>query len=269
MDRSVTSWRGSGLRAAAAAAADLVLPSRCAACPSPVGPLCRSCRAEVREVGFAGGPRSSGPDPPPSGMPRCWSAARLDGPLRTAVTAYKDQHRRDLEPVLAGLLAGALVSALSGEPSLRHALAAGARVLVVPMPTSRASRRRRGDDPVHALAARAVLLAGGGRPNRRVAQGAGSGLVIAAAVRHARAVADQSGLGREARARNLHGALVLDPRWGPVVRGSPCVLVDDVVTTGASLTEAARVLRKSGAAVVVAATLAATARHGERTDSRR
>lgn len=250
MNGSPASWT----RSVVAATADLVLPSRCATCPSPGAPLCRTCRAGVRAVGFLGGPRESGPQPAPPGMPRCWAAARLDGPLRTAVTAYKDQGRRDLEPVLGELLAAALASALAGEPVLRRAAAAGSRVLVVPMPTSRASRRRRGDDPVRVLAGHALARAG-----------AGGRLVLAPTVRHARAVADQAGLGREERTANLHGALVLDPHWRDVVHGAPCVLLDDVVTTGASLTEAARVLRDGGAQAVLAATVAATARRGDRT----
>lgn len=257
----VSAW--CGLRAVVAAATDLVLPARCAACPEPGAPLCRACRAGVRAAGFAGGPRQVGPDPVPAGMPACWSTARLDGPLRTSVTAYKDQDRRDLGPVLGALLASALAGALGGEPALRRAVSSGSRVLVVPMPTSRASRRRRGDDPVQEVASRAVRLVGG------PARGRAAPLVLAPAVRHARAVADQSGLGREGRSRNLRGALALDPAWRTVVSGAPCVLVDDVVTTGASLTEAARVLRGAGAGEVLAATVAATARHRDRAELRR
>ncbi len=245
-----------GLRSALVAAGDLVLPARCACCPAAEGPLCRDCRGGVRDVGFAGGPRPVALDAAPAGIPRCWSAARFEGPLRTAVTAYKDQDRRDLAPVLARLLASALVSALGAEPVLRRAVSAGIRVLVVPMPASRASRRRRGDDPVRTLAGCGVRLVAGP-------------LVLAPAVRHGRAVADQSGLGREDRARNLHGALRLQPAWHDVVARAPCVLVDDVVTTGATLCEAARVLLAAGAADVVAVTVAATPRRRDAPDPRR
>lgn len=234
--------------------------------------MCRSCRAHARGVGYSGGPRPCGPEPRPPGMPRCWAATRLDGPIRTAITAYKDQDRRDLEPVLAQFLASALVCALVSEPGLRRAATVGARVVLVPMPTSGASRRRRGDDPVRALTGHALVLVGAGDgtgdlPSAR--RRSGAGLVLAPAVRHARAVADQSGLGRVARAHNLHGALALDPAWGKVVAGASCVLADDVVTTGASLVEAARVLRESGAEEVVAVTVAATASHRDEADPRR
>ncbi len=254
-------WAWSGLGSAVGAAADLVLPSRCAACPAPQGPLCPSCRAEVRAAGFVGGPRRVGPTPPTPGMPACWSAVRLVGPVRTAVTAFKDQDRRDLGPVLGALLAAALASALASDQALRRAVVGGSRVLVVPMPTSPSSGRRRGDDPVGSMTRRAVDLVGTG--------GRSAPLVLAPAVRHARAVADQSGLGRAARADNLSGALTLHPAWRVAVAGVPCVLCDDVVTTGASLTEAARVLRAAGAREVLAATVAATMRHGEGVDPRR
>jgi predicted amidophosphoribosyltransferase len=62
-------------------------------------------------------------------------------------------------------------------------------------------------------------------------------------------VRDQAGLGREARAENLIGAL----RARPLVRGRDCVIVDDFVTTGATLFEARRALEAAGARVVGAA----------------
>jgi len=71
----------------------------------------------------------------------------------------------------------------------------------------------------------------------------------------ARAVRDQSGLTSVQRAANLHGAMRATP--GPPVR---VVVVDDVVTTGATLVEAARALVAQGHHVVGAAVLGATQR---------
>ena len=62
------------------------------------------------------------------------------------------------------------------------------------------------------------------------------------------------------RAANLAGSLSVPGRLVALVAGRPVVIVDDVVTTGATLTEAARALRAAGAEVVAAASVAATSR---------
>jgi predicted amidophosphoribosyltransferase len=82
-----------------------------------------------------------------------------------------------------------------------------------------------------------------------------------------RAAADQRGLGRAERLENLRGGMLARRAEGIRV-----VIVDDVVTTGATLLEAARALRAAGAVVVGAATIAATplrARTGDASETRR
>ncbi|HYN67118.1 MAG TPA: phosphoribosyltransferase family protein [Ornithinibacter sp.] len=254
-----------GARRGLAAAADLVLPSRCAACHGPGGPLCGTCADAVRCSSLGVALRDVGPHRPPPGMPSCWAGARFEGALRLAITAYKDEGRRDLRTTLARALAAALSGAAGGDPVLRRRLGLGEEVLVVPVPASRASRRRRGDDPVLDLAVAAAAavngaVQGAGRRPAAGAWGAG-GLVVVPALVHTRRVADQAHLDRRARAANLSGAMVVGAPWRGPVAGSTCVLVDDVVTTGATLTEAARALRDAGVRHVVAATCATTPRH--------
>ncbi|MBK4346403.1 ComF family protein [Lacisediminihabitans changchengi] len=154
------------------------------------------------------------------------SALRYDGVVRELVLAYKEQGRTDVARALATPLLSALSAALTG------------RCELVALPIGAAAFRRRGYDPVRLLLRRARL----GRP--------------ASLLRTAERRVDQKRLGREARAENLAGSL----RVSRDIRGRRLVLVDDVVTTGASLAEAARVLRAAGAEVVGAATLAYTPR---------
>jgi predicted amidophosphoribosyltransferase len=84
--------------------------------------------------------------------------------------------------------------------------------------------------------------------------------VLAEALKPRRRVADQAGLNARQRAVNLEHSMVVRPRWESAIAGSHCIVVDDVLTTGATLVEAARALRSSGASSVVAATVCATQR---------
>lgn len=102
----------------------------------------------------------------------------------------------------------------------------------------------------------AVLLAG---PLCR-----NSGLPLVSPLRRAEATARQSLLGARERSRNLRGSFQLAPGAGSVVDGRQLLLVDDVVTTGHTVRECARVLRAAGAARVDVVCLARTPRHGHR-----
>lgn len=117
----------------------------------------------------------------------------------------------------------------------------GDDIHAVPIPTSRAAYRRRGYRVPDLLISRA-----GADPWRLL--------------RHRGAHADQRGLGVQARAQNVRGSLQVR-RAG---HGAKVVLVDDVVTTGATLDEGARVLTEAGFEVVGAIALAATTRHSNR-----
>ncbi|MFC6931682.1 ComF family protein [Actinomadura yumaensis] len=124
--------------------------------------------------------------------------------------------------------------------------AVGESVVVVPVASGRRAVRRRGHDPTRRMAAVAV----------REARAGGLRVVGADVLRQRREVADQAGLTASGRVANLAGALEVVP--GARLAGRRVVLVDDVITTGASLAEAARAVRRAGAEVAAAATVAAT-----------
>ncbi|MER7400529.1 phosphoribosyltransferase family protein, partial [Streptomyces sp. NPDC000151] len=101
-------------------------------------------------------------------------------------------------------------------------------------------------------------------PVRRIALAAarelrrgGTGARVLAALRQRRAVIDQAGLGARQRQLNLAGALEI-AGGGRLLRGGRVVLVDDLMTTGASLAEASRAVGAAGGRVAGAAVVAAS-----------
>ncbi len=149
----------------------------------------------------------------------------LDGVAARAMRVLKGEGRTGI----ARVFAPALRAAASALDPPRDALFA-------PIPTSADAYRRRGYRVPDLVAARAGL------PVRRL-------------LRIRRSAADQRGLGREARRDNVAGSLRADG-----VAGARVVIVDDVVTTGATLDEAARAVRAAGGVVAGAVVVAATPR---------
>jgi len=154
------------------------------------------------------------------------SGIAFDGVAARVIRALKEEGRLGLARPLAPLLRAAVDAA------------GGDGVVLVPIPTSAAAFRRRGYRVLDTVARRA-------------------GLTLARLLVPARRTADQRVLGRAQRRRNVSGSL----RAGDAA-GLRVVLLDDVVTTGATLSEAARALDAAGAVVVGAATIAATPRRG-------
>lgn len=224
------------LAAALAAAADLVLPRTCAACDRPGPVICPTCRSEVAGLALSD-LGAVAPRPVPPGWPGCHGTVSYEGVTARLARAFKDGERRDLADPLGRLLADAVMRSLGP--------ASGATVLVVPVPSSPAAIRRRGDQPT-------LLLA------RQVARVLGPAAMARPVLRMRRGTADQAGLDRAARLVNLAGAMTVTRPSS--VRGRRCVLVDDVLTSGATLTEGRRALLAAGADRVDLAVAMVTAR---------
>lgn len=202
---------------------ELLLPSRCAGCRAPGGEVCAGCAG-----------RLAGPGVAVACGPPVWALGAYEGTLRALVLAHKERGRAGLSVPLGRALAG-LVAARWRPPG---------PVLLVPVPSSGRAVRRRGRDAT-------LLMAGAASAALREH---GWAARCAPVLRQRRGTFDQAGLGAAARRANLAGAL----RVTRPVAGASVLLVDDVVTTGASLSEAGRALREAGAVVEGAVVLART-----------
>jgi predicted amidophosphoribosyltransferase len=225
------------------ALADLVLPGACAGCAAERVPLrsgvCADCAARLE----AATPHWATPTPPPRGFPPCAAAGPYAGALRGVLLAYKEKGRHGLARPLGALLAGA-VAAVAPQ---RHQ-----PVLLVPVPsTARAARERHGDHMAR-LSAHAV------RQLRRAGWQAEVIQPLRASPRP-----DSASLGAADRAIAAESSLRIRPARIRVLRREPTmrrtlVIVDDIVTTGATLAAATSRLREVNVQVTGAAVLAAT-----------
>lgn len=221
--------------------AGLVLPGDCAGCGAVRVVLCAGCR----EALCGGRPERVRPVPPPPGLPVVHAAAAYEGVVRAVLLAHKE---RGALP-LAGVLGAALARAVR-EGEGEGAGPAGGAVVLVPVPSARGRVRARGHDP-----ARRIALAAAGRLRR-----AGVDARVAPVLRLRRPVADQAGLGARQRRENVAGALEVRRGTARLLAGAEIVLVDDLITTGATLAEAARAVgaAETGQEKVRAAVVATT-----------
>jgi predicted amidophosphoribosyltransferase len=198
---------------------DLVLPLECGGCGAPSTRWCVACARQL--VVKTDEPHLVTPRVDP-GVP-VLSLGRYAGARREAIIALKEHGRADLiAPLAVALRAGLerlLVWGVVGTP-----------LTVVPAPTRRSAARRRGGDPVTRMA--------------RAASADLSGVEVTQALRMRAMVRDSVGLSGADRQRNIAGRVkVIKPVSGEVL------VVDDIVTTGATASESVRVLRIAGAQV--------------------
>jgi ComF family protein len=218
------------------------LPSQCAVCHAwPAQPVCEAC------VGLFGQPvprcttcarpvlasmRQCGAcitKPPP--LDRCLAAVPYAYPWSTLVVDFKFQEHPAWAPRFATLMR----SAPWVEPALETA------DLVVPMPLSRERLRTRGFN-------QALLLARALEPNK----------VVADVLLRIVDTPPQSSLPRKERLASVQNAFAVEPLRAHQLQGKTVVLVDDVMTSGASLHAATKVLRQAGATHITALVFART-----------
>lgn len=239
---------------AAAALRDTLFPPACICCgqglglPAPAVLLCEGCAEGLPLFTGPGCQRCGGPTPAgPSG--RCPLCHRRPLRFHGAVVAgaYEGELRR---LVLAAKRANGVAEAITLAELLWRGRAEELRQvgadLVTPVPMHWRRRWLRGSNVPHLLA-RSL--------SRRL------GVPFGPVVRKLRATPPQVGLPRERRTREVRGAMA--PAGGyllarPSLAGRCVLLVDDVLTTGATCNEAARVLRRAGAQRVVVAAVART-----------
>jgi predicted amidophosphoribosyltransferase len=205
----------------------ILVPPLCVACGADAGrgaPMCRECRAQMH----AGGARRIAVAGSRSGRIECFAAFPYDGPAGALVRGLKFGGRRALADVMAAnLVACAPVDVLAG--------------CVVPVPVHPRHRRRRGLDHAGELAA-------------AVADRAGLPLVDCLVRRGD--PTPQVGRGRRERISGPVGSIVVRERL-PVP--ACALLVDDVVTTGATIAACAQALEAAGTERVAALGFARTA----------
>jgi ComF family protein len=236
-------WRG---------ALDLLFPPRCQVCLAfDRSVICPVCRAAIRPLlppycDLCGRPF----DPQAKGgqlCADCRSGSRLDiargvaiydGPVREAIHRFKYARKRVLAEPMGAMMADYL-GASEGTGGIR-AINIGEIDRVCPVPLHPARLRERGFNQAELLA-------------RPICDRFGLAL-DSSLLRRVRDTAPQVSLDQRERARNVRGAFAVPDR--DAVEGRRLLLIDDLATTGATMEECARVLRRAGAASIAALTLA-------------
>lgn len=218
------------------------VPARCAICAAwPSRPVCESCVARFAQPvprcgrcaipvpagASACGRCAAGPD----ALDACHAAVSYEYPWQSLISRFKFQG--------AAGWAGTFATLMRSAPWMEDAI--DAADLVVPMPLSRQRLAERGYNQAQLLA-------------RRL----GAGKSSASLLLRVRDTGAQSALDLAARATNVAGAFAVDPLRAAEVKGRRIAIVDDVMTSGASLRAAARALRHAGAGSVCGLVFART-----------
>jgi predicted amidophosphoribosyltransferase len=207
---------------------DLLLPPRCAGCGGPEA-CCPTCLSEF------GAPTRV----PLPGRPT-YALADYQGAPRELVLAFKERGRHDLATTLGALLGHALRDIPEARPDQDGTW------WLVPAPSRRSASRRRGGPHVLRLARAAARV-------QAVPTAVAPALVLTPGTR------DSAGLSASARRANLAGHVRPTEALPPP--GTPVVLLDDVVTTGATAAECARVLATVKIKVTAVLSLTSAAAH--------
>lgn len=231
----------------AAAAAELLalaVPVDCVCCGAEDLVLCVACERRVRHLtrhpfrAEAQAPALMDVDG--SVILPVVAAGAYRDELAQAVLSFKGHGQHQLRRVLSRALVRAIAAAAQHED----------QIALVPVPSSTGAFVRRGFSPVH-------LLLG---PASRLTDTSVSDVLRKSRWRRGPGglPGGQKGLGRGARASRVRGSMRVPARKADGVAGRRCIIIDDVLTTGATLAEAARALHESGAIVAGAVVLAAT-----------
>ena len=248
---SASSRLPSAFRSALLDALAVVAPVSCAGCGAPDRAVCPACRAAMPSAPVVRGLALPAVPSPRGGVPACvvpvGCGSAYAPPWPALLSGLKEDGRTDAARAMAPALARAVRAAVAAAERGAPAADAPVRPLdVIPVPSPAASLRRRGYAPVEVLLARAgiVPLRAPGVPGLRRHP-----------LRFTRRPADQAGLGVAARAANVHGCLAarID------LSGRRVLVVDDVLTTGATLRETCRAVRAAGGEVVACAVVTAVA----------
>ena len=222
----------------------LVWPCACEVCGAPDRQLCAECLRGLRLREGASLWVLA-----PAGVRAC-VAGPYAGALRSLLIGYKHAGRTGFRGVLGAQLAGPLRTALE------RCSAPAPAIVTVPSRPERVRERgyRHVDSIVRAALRRLLASSATGAP------GPSRAMLLAGALRTTPGRAGQVGLDRAGRERNA--SLVRVPRrMRTALRGREVVLVDDIVTTGATALAAARALDEAGAKVIAVVALCATERH--------
>lgn len=221
---------------------DLLLGSSCGVCGLPGRVLCGLCLADL--------PRAADvawPIPCPADLALPVAAGEYAGGLKTLINAHKEQHQFSLAKPLGAVLALAVQRVLS---SVDHR--PGDTCVLVPIPSRGSVVRARGHDPMLRVSRHAAAVL------RRW----GYLVVVDRLLVSSGRARDQTGLNAGQRADNLAGTMscVAAPARRRAEACECCVVVDDVLTTGATAREGQRALEQCSVLVVGIATIAATRR---------